>query len=238
MLRSRALPDARADPLAKTSMGKPRLPGEEGAAKHGSPRFAEMVVNAPKSLAIAAAVHPDVSDALDAAHVDAVAEVRRFLGLHSVTRVGPRGRQEVVLVERLQTVAVVHRTSRAGDPHRHTVAQRRFFSHDQIEALLRTQATLVLTRHTSGPRIPEIVEQAVASIDRLRRHDGSYDQTFVRLGLLVRRPDEVDAKPTRTPPRERLWQRERDSKLLARCSSRMSVAGLADLRPGGSPTGG
>ena len=107
------------DPLSGSSMGIPRLPGEEGTAKHGSPRFAEMVVNAPKSLSIAAALHPDVSDALDAAQADAVTEIRRFLGLHSVTRVGPRGRQEVVPVERLQSVAVVHKTSRAGDPHRH-----------------------------------------------------------------------------------------------------------------------
>ncbi len=79
-----------------------------------------------------------------------------------------------------------------------TVAQRRPFTRDQIEALLRTQATLVLTRHTSGPLVQEIVEQAVASVDRLRRHDGSYDQTFVRLELLVRRPDVSDAKPTGT----------------------------------------
>ena len=43
------------DPLTATSMGKPRLPGEEGTAKHGSPRFAEMVVNTPKSLSVAAA---------------------------------------------------------------------------------------------------------------------------------------------------------------------------------------
>lgn len=107
------------DPLTETSMGKPRLPGEEGTAKHGSPRFAEMVVNTPKSLSVAAALHPDVSDALDAAQGDAVTEIRRFLAQHSVTRVGPRGRQEVVPVERLQTVAVVHKTSRAGDPHRH-----------------------------------------------------------------------------------------------------------------------
>ena len=107
------------DPVTGASMGKPRLPGEEGTTKQGSPRFAEMVVNAPKSLSVAAALHPEVSDALDAAQADAVAEIRRFLALHSVTRVGPRGRQEVVPVERLQTVAVVHRTSRAGDPHRH-----------------------------------------------------------------------------------------------------------------------
>ena len=107
------------DPLTENSMGKPRLPGEEGTAKRGSPRFAEMVVNTPKSLSVAAALHPDVSDALDVAQADAVTEIRRFLALHSVTRVGPRGRQEVVPVERLQTVAVVHKTSRAGDPHRH-----------------------------------------------------------------------------------------------------------------------
>lgn len=55
------------DPLTETSMGKPRLPGEEGTAKRGSPRFAETVVNTPKSLSIAAALHPEVSDALDAA---------------------------------------------------------------------------------------------------------------------------------------------------------------------------
>ena len=107
------------DPLTGSSMGKPRLPGEEGSGKRGSPRFAEMVVNTPKSLSIAAALHPEVSEALDRAQADAVDEIRRFLGLHSVTRVGPRGRQEVVPVERLQTVAVVHKTSRAGDPHRH-----------------------------------------------------------------------------------------------------------------------
>lgn len=104
------------NPLTGESMGKPRLPGE---GRRGSPRFAEMVVNAPKSLSIAAALHPDVSNALDAAQRNAVAEIRSWLGQHSVTRVGPRGRQEVVPVEQLETVAVSHKTSRAGDPHRH-----------------------------------------------------------------------------------------------------------------------
>lgn len=46
-------------------------------------------------------------------------EIRRWLGEQSVTRVGPRWRQEVVPVEQLETVSVVHKTSRAGDPHRH-----------------------------------------------------------------------------------------------------------------------
>lgn len=104
------------NPLTRESMGKPRLPGD---GRQGSPRFAEMVVNAPKSLSIAAALHPEVSDALDAAQRDAVAEIRAWLGQHSVTRVGPRGQQREVAVEQLETVAVSHKTSRAGDPHRH-----------------------------------------------------------------------------------------------------------------------
>ena len=104
------------NPLTGESMGKPRLPGE---GRRGSPRFAEMVVNVPKSLSIAAALHPEVSEALDAAQRDAVAEIRSWLGQHSVTRVGPRGKQGVVPVEQLETVAVSHKTSRAGDPQRH-----------------------------------------------------------------------------------------------------------------------
>ena len=104
------------NPLTGESMGKPRLPGE---GRRGSPRFAEMVVNVPKSLSVAAALHPEVSEALDAAQRDAGAEIRSWLGQHSVTRVGPRGKQEVVPVEQLETVAVSHKTSRAGDPHRH-----------------------------------------------------------------------------------------------------------------------
>ena len=104
------------NPLTGESMGKPRLPGE---GRRGSPRFAEMVVNVPKSLSVAAALHPEISEALDAAQRDTVAEIRSWLGQHSVTRVGPRGKQEVVPVEQLETVAVSHKTSRAGDPHRH-----------------------------------------------------------------------------------------------------------------------
>jgi len=105
-----------ANPLTGELLGIPR---EAGNGRQGSPRFAEMTINVPKSLSIAAALHEDVSEALDAAQADAVSEVRRFLGAHSVTRVGPRGKQEVVPVEQLETVAVVHRTSRHGDPHRH-----------------------------------------------------------------------------------------------------------------------
>ncbi|WP_448232606.1 MobF family relaxase [Microbacterium lacticum] len=104
------------DPISGTSMGTPRGAGE---GMRGSPRFAEMVINAPKSLSIAAALHPEVSVALDAAQQHAAAEIRRWLAQRSVTRIGPRHAREVVPVQQLQTVAVTHKTSRAGDPHRH-----------------------------------------------------------------------------------------------------------------------
>ena len=103
-------------PVTGDSMGKPRQAGPD---RKGSPRFAEMVINTPKSLSIAAALHPEVSEALDVAHQDALAEIRRWLAQHSLTRVGPLGVQEMVSAEQVQVVGITHRTSRAGDPHRH-----------------------------------------------------------------------------------------------------------------------
>ncbi len=76
------------NPLTGESMGKPRGAGPD---RKSSPRFMEMVINTPKSLSIAAALHPEVSDALDAAQQDALAEIRRWLAQHSVTRVGSLG---------------------------------------------------------------------------------------------------------------------------------------------------
>jgi len=81
------------NPLTGEQMGKPRRAGSD---RKSSPRFMEMVINTPKSLSIAAALHPEVSAALDAAQQDALSEIRRWLAQHSVTRVGPLGAQEVV----------------------------------------------------------------------------------------------------------------------------------------------
>ena len=64
------------NPETGESMGIPRKPG---AVRKGSPLFAEMTINAPKSLSVAAALHPDVSAALDAAQQDAAQEIQRFL---------------------------------------------------------------------------------------------------------------------------------------------------------------
>ncbi|WP_424806518.1 MobF family relaxase [Rhodococcus sp. 27YEA15] len=103
-------------PETGESMGTPRAATE---GTKGSPLFAEMTINAPKSLSVAAALHPEVSEALGTAQQDALTEIRRWLGQHSVTRVGPRDAREVVPFESMQVVGIRHKTSRAGDPHRH-----------------------------------------------------------------------------------------------------------------------
>src|SRR4051812_14384422 len=82
-------------------------------------RFVEVVVNGPKSWSLAAALHPDVAAAYDAAQDRAATQVIGWLSQHATTRVGPRGGQVQVPVERLEAVTVRHHTSRAGDPHRH-----------------------------------------------------------------------------------------------------------------------
>ncbi|SDY63053.1 TrwC relaxase [Modestobacter sp. DSM 44400] len=82
-------------------------------------RFVEVVVNGPKSWSLAAALHPEIAAAYDAAQDRAAARSIAWLADHATTRVGPAGGQVQVPVERLEAVTVRHYTSRAGDPHRH-----------------------------------------------------------------------------------------------------------------------
>src|SRR4051794_38821682 len=86
-------------------------------------RFAEVAINGPKSWSLAAALHPDVAAAYDAAQDRAATQVIGWLAEHATTRVGPRGGQVQIPVEVLEAVTVHHHTSRAGDPHRHVHLQ-------------------------------------------------------------------------------------------------------------------
>jgi exodeoxyribonuclease V alpha subunit len=86
-------------------------------------RFVEVVVNGPKSWSLAAALHPDVATAYDAAMDRAAGEVIGWVAEHATTRVGPRGRQVQVPVGIVEAAVVRHYTSRAGDPHRHLHVQ-------------------------------------------------------------------------------------------------------------------
>ena len=82
-------------------------------------RFVEVTVNGPKTWSLAAALHPEISAALDAAQDQAAAEIVGWVAAHATTRVGPRGRQVQVPVEEIEAAVIRHHTSRAGDPHRH-----------------------------------------------------------------------------------------------------------------------
>lgn len=82
-------------------------------------RFVEVTINGPKTWCLAAALHPEISAALDAAQDRAAEQIIGWLAKHATTRIGPRGRQVQVPVEQLEAAVIRHYTSRAGDPHRH-----------------------------------------------------------------------------------------------------------------------
>jgi len=82
-------------------------------------RFAEVIVNGPKSWSLAAGLHPGISAALDAAQDRAVQQIGQYIATHVCTRVGPRGKQRQVRVQQVEMAAIRHYTSRGGDPHRH-----------------------------------------------------------------------------------------------------------------------
>src|SRR3954451_24420798 len=94
-----------------TGMARGRLRTDARAV-----RFVEVVVTGPKSWSLAAALPPDIAQAYDAAQDRAATQVIGWLAEHATTRVGPRGGQVQVRVERLEAVTVRHYISRAGDP--------------------------------------------------------------------------------------------------------------------------
>ncbi len=98
----------------ETGMPKGRLRKDANAVK-----FVEVTVNGPKSWSLAAAAHSEIAAAYDAAQWRAVEQILAWVGEYATTRVGPRGRQVQVPVERLEAAVVAHRTSRSGDPHWH-----------------------------------------------------------------------------------------------------------------------
>jgi trans-aconitate methyltransferase len=70
-----------------------------------------------------------------------------------------------------------------------TVAQRRAFDHEQLLGFLRTQASVAYVPGAPPEVRDTFLAEVEARVDELRRHDGSLDQTFVRLHVLARRPD-------------------------------------------------
>lgn len=116
-----------------TGLAKGRMRNDEKGV-----RFVEVTVNGPKTWSLAAALHPEIAEAYDAAQMAAAEEIIGWLATHATTRVGPRDGQVQVPVEQIEAAVVRHFTSRAGDPHRHL--------HLQINARV-----LVSTGSTTGP---------------------------------------------------------------------------------------
>src|SRR4051794_18770808 len=115
-------------------------------------RFVEVVVNGPKTWSLAAALHPGIAAAYDAAQARAAEQIIGWLGQHATTRVGPRGGQLQVPVEGVEAVTVAHDTSRAGDPHRHLHLQinARVFAVLQTEGRRPTLARRTDRRNGDG----------------------------------------------------------------------------------------
>jgi SAM-dependent methyltransferase len=78
----------------------------------------------------------------------------------------------------------------AGQPggYVHTVAQRRPFTRESLLGWLASQCVEAFRAGLPVDAFDSFAAETFAAVDRLRRADGSYDQTFVRLDALAYRP--------------------------------------------------
>jgi hypothetical protein len=131
-------------------------------------RFVEVTVNGPKSWSLVAELHPDVATAYEAAQDRAAERVIGWLGQHATTRVGPRGAQVAVPVERLEAVTVRHYTSRAGDPHRHLHLQMRLGANPAglFDALMHRGQIVV---HASEPERHAAIADGILAAEQTGR---------------------------------------------------------------------
>jgi ubiquinone/menaquinone biosynthesis C-methylase UbiE len=83
-------------------------------------------------------------------------------------------------------------TERAGfelgaDGYVRTVAQRRHFDRESLTGWLRSQAIEAYAEGIDPARRDAFRAEVVERVDEFARHDGTFDQTYVRLDLLVRK---------------------------------------------------
>ena len=72
--------------------------------------------------------------------------------------------------------------------HVQAVAQRRAFDRASLIGWLHSQCLQAYEVGLPAERRPAFRASVVARLDDMRRHDGTFDQTFVRLDVLVQRP--------------------------------------------------
>ena len=73
-----------------------------------------------------------------------------------------------------------------------TVAQRRRFDRRGLSGFLHSQAVVAYVADASAEARAAFLAKVDERVERFRRADGSYDQTFVRLDVLCRRPARPD----------------------------------------------
>ncbi|MBL5975594.1 MAG: hypothetical protein D3X82_18105 [Candidatus Leucobacter sulfamidivorax] len=86
---------------------------------NSTPLYQETILSVSKTLSLAAAANPRVAAALEAAMGRACEASAQALAEHAVTRIGAKGSQRYVKLDRIEFTSVQHTTSRAGDPHYH-----------------------------------------------------------------------------------------------------------------------
>jgi hypothetical protein len=69
-----------------------------------------------------------------------------------------------------------------------TVAQRRAFDRASLIGWLESQCFQAYEALLAPELHPELRAQVLDRVDEMRRADGTYDQTFVRLDVLAHRP--------------------------------------------------
>ena len=79
-----------------------------------------------------------------------------------------------------------------------TVGQRRPFDRDSLLGWLRSQCYQGFEISMPAEQHAAFEAEVEARLDELRRHDGTFDQTYVRLDVLAR-------KPSSPPPRPSAW---------------------------------
>ena len=183
------------DVLADGQSPKGRIRNDDHAL-----RFAEVVVNGPKSWSLAAGLHPDVAAAYDAAQDEASEDIARWLGRNVTTRVGRRGDQRQVRAERVDVARIRHFTTRAGDPHRHIHLQvnarvragGKWRGIDSA-ALLRMQRAINGIGHRSVMSNPMFREALARHGYTLDARSGEIDQLAAVVPAMSKRSQQVAA---------------------------------------------
>ncbi|WP_395658103.1 MobF family relaxase [Nocardioides sp.] len=218
-------------------------------------RFVEVVINGPKSWSLAAALHPDIAAAYDAAMDRASSELIGWVAEHATTRVGPRGRQVQVPVEMIEAAVVRHYTSRAGDPHRHLHVQinARVFARgawrglhsvgvvDNIEALNGIGHAAVMCdpgfRAALAGRGYTLDDEG--EIQQLARYAGGFSQRAAQMSRNVDRyeagwraehPDQEPGPRLRRTWDRRAWADARPDKVVPQGGADLVAAWNSELR--------